>query len=154
VEIEVVLVDLSPAAQIRFGNFLRKWSVEDCDFADLDPAAVDEADTHPWCLPLLFIGRFDPIEDDFEGNTFFAHPAPVADDLSPDSTELGRGRRIFGRNDKRYCGYLYLRTNRTGSRALSFQRGSLLDTIVRLEDHATGELWERARSALADLDLR
>lgn len=154
IEIEVVLGDLSPTAQTRFSNHLRKWSEADRDFADQDRNAVDEADLNPWCLPLLFVGRFDPKEDDFEGNTFFAHPAPVIDDLSLDSAALGDGRRIFGRDDKRYCGYLYLRTNRTGNRALSFQRGSLLDTIVRLEDQATGELWERARSALAELDLR
>lgn len=154
IEVEVVLVDLSPTAQRRFSNHLRKWSEVDRDFADQAPNTIDAADQNPWCLPLLFVGRFDPNEDDFEGNTFFAHPAPVIDDLSPGSAALGEGRRIFGREDKRYCGYLYLRTNRTGTRALSFQRGSLLDTIVRLEDRATGELWERARTALADLDLR
>lgn len=154
IEIEVVLVDLDSTAETRFGNHLRKWSEIDRDFADQDPNAVDAADQNPWCLPLLFVGRFDPNEDDFEGNTFFSHPAPVIDDLSPESAALGEGRRIFRRDDKRYCGYLYLRTNRTGTRALSFQRGSLLDTIVRLEDQATGELWERARTALAHLDLR
>lgn len=154
IEIEVVLVDLGATAQLRFSNHLRKWSEADRDFADQEPNAVDAADQNPWCLPLLFVGRFDPNEDDFEGNTFFAHPTPVIDDLSAESAALGEGRRIFGRDDKRYCGYLYLRTNRTGIRALSFQRGSLLDTIVRLEDQATGELWERARAALADLDLR
>lgn len=154
IEIEVVLTDLESAAETRFSNHLRKWSHAEKDFADLNPNAVDAADQHPWCLPLLFIGRFDPNEDDFEGNTFFAHPTPVADDLSETSASLGAGRRIFGRDDKRYCGYLYLRTNRTGTRALSLQRGSLLDTIVRLEDQATGELWERARDALAGLDLR
>lgn len=154
IEIEVVLGDLDPTAQTRFSNYLRKWSDTERDFADQDPNAVDGADQKPWCLPLLFFGRFDPNEDDFEGNTFFAHPTPVIDDLSPNTAALGEGRRIFGRDDKRYCGYLYLRTNRTGTRALSFQRGSLLDTIVRLEDQATGELWERARAALTDLDLR
>ncbi|WP_212742720.1 AAA family ATPase [Kocuria sp. 2SI] len=154
IEIEVVLVDLDAAAETRFGDNLRKWSEADRDFADYDPGAVDSADQHPWCLPLVFVGRFDPEEDDFEGNTFFAHPPPVVDDLSEDSEVLGEGRRRFSREDKRHCGYLYLRTTRTGTRALSFQRGSLLDTIVRLEDQATGELWERARTALADLDVR
>lgn len=154
IEVEVVLVDIDPVAERRFSGHLRKWSVTDRDFIDEVPNSIDVADEHPWCLPLLFTARFNPSEDDFEGNTFFAHPAPVVDDLSEDSGELGGGRRIFGREDKRYCGYLYLRTNRTGTRALSFQRGSLLDTIVRLEDQASGELWERARNALADVDMR
>lgn len=154
IEVEVVLVDIDPVAERRFSGHLRKWSVTDRDFIDQVPNSIDVADEHPWCLPLLFTARFNPSEDDFEGNTFFAHPVPVVDDLSEDSGELGGGRRVFGREDKRYCGYLYLRTNRTGARALSFQRGSLLDTIVRLEDQASGELWERARNALADLDMR
>ncbi|MCD1287804.1 MULTISPECIES: AAA family ATPase [unclassified Brevibacterium] len=153
IEIEVVLVDLDAAAEVRFGDHLRKWSETDRDFADHSVNFVDNADQHPWCLPLLFLGRFDPEEDDFEGNTFFAHPAPIIDDLSEDTDLLGQTRRRFSREDKRYCGYLYLRTTRTGTRALSFQRGSLLDTIVRLEDQATGELWERARMSLTDLNL-
>nr|WP_268996282.1 AAA family ATPase [Saccharothrix luteola] len=37
-----------------------------------------------------------------------------------------------------------MRANRTGSRALSFQRGSLIDTIVRLESRTAGSLWEKA----------
>lgn len=154
VEIEVVLLDLGGTAQARFSNHLRKWSIIDRDFADQGRGAINEADQHPWCLPLLFIGRFDANDDDFEGNTFFAHPAPVVDDLLPGSTQLGEGRQVFGRDDKRYCGYLYLRTNRTGTRAMSFQRGSLLDTIVRLEGQGGGELWERTRTALSGIDLR
>ena len=154
VEIEVVLVNLGDVAERRFANHLRKWSIDDREFADEDSSALTHADNHPWCLPLLFVGRFNSNEDDFEGNTFLAHPAPVLDDLTPESTELGAGRIVFRRDDKRHCGYLYLRTNRTGSRALSFERGSLLDTIVRLEDQATGDLWERARASLVDVDLR
>lgn len=120
IEIEVVLVDLDTTALTRFSNYVRKWSVADRDFADQGVDAVERADAHPWCLPLMFLGRFDSNEDDFEGNTFFAHPEPILDDLSLESDDLGQGRRVFGRDDKRYCGYLYLRTNRTGARAMSF----------------------------------
>ncbi|WP_200172472.1 AAA family ATPase [Ectothiorhodospira shaposhnikovii] len=35
---------------------------------------------------------------------------------------------------KRAIGFLYLRTIRTGSRALSLERGTLLDNILRLKD--------------------
>ena len=48
---------------------------------------------------------------------------------------------------------MYLRPNRTGNRALSFGRGSLIDTIVRLESDKTGSLWTSALGALDDIDL-
>jgi Tetratricopeptide repeat len=44
--------------------------------------------------------------------TFFAHPEPVVDDLTEESTELGGGLKPFTREDKRLCGFLYLRPNR------------------------------------------
>jgi putative ATP-dependent endonuclease of OLD family len=153
ITIEVVLLDLPDRAIRRFGGHLRKWNAGTNDFADAEPGTLDQADTHEWCLPLIFSGRFNPAEDDFEGGTFFAHPEPVTDDLAGDSQELGGGRRSFSRDDKRHCGYLYLRPNRTGSRALSFQRGSLLDTIIRLEADNETSLWEKLRADLAATDL-
>lgn len=123
---------------------------ERCDFAEPPPQeTADETDESEWCLPIVFLGRFNSDEDDFEGATFFAHPELVADDLTEESTGLGAGLKPFTREDKRLCGFLYLRPHRTGNRALSFQRGSLLDTIVRLESEAAGQLWEKA---LRDLD--
>ncbi|MGP5022213.1 ATP-dependent nuclease [Glutamicibacter arilaitensis] len=153
IQIEVVLVDLSDSATRRFAGHLRKWDHERNNFADLEPDSVDSSDDHPWCLPVAFVGRFNPAEDDFEGGTFFAHPTPVADDLTMDDELLGGGRRTFTREDKRHCGYLYLRPNRTGSRALSLQRGSLLDTIIRLESNTEVTLWEKLREDLSGLGL-
>ena len=40
--------------------------------------------------------------------------------------------KLFRKKDKRNCGFLYLRTLRTGSRALSLERGSLLDIILQM----------------------
>jgi putative ATP-dependent endonuclease of OLD family len=150
VRIEVVLTDLSPEAQRRFRSHLRRWSVQACDFIEVAPQeAGPEEDQGEWCLPVLFLGRFNAEEDDFEGATFFAHPELLADDLTEETVALGSGLKSFTREDKRLCGFLYLRPNRTGNRALSFQRGSLLDTIVRLESEYAGQLWEKA---LRDLD--
>jgi putative ATP-dependent endonuclease of OLD family len=148
--VEVVLTELAPEAMRRFRSHLRRWSAQRSDFAEpsLQESGV-EGEEGEWCLPLVFQGRFNPAEDDFEGGTFFAHPERVADDLTELSARLGAGLVPFTREDKRLCGFLYLRPNRTGNRALSFQRGSLLDTIVRLESESAGQLWERA---LRDLD--
>jgi putative ATP-dependent endonuclease of OLD family len=148
VRIEVVLTELEAEAQRRFRSHLRRWSPERSDFIAPLPTGA-ETDEGEWCLPVLFLGRFNPDEDDFEGSTFFAHPEALADDLTEETTVLGGGLKTFTREDKRLCGFLYLRPNRTGNRALSFQRGSLLDTIVRLESQSAGQLWEKA---LRDLD--
>lgn len=151
VRIEVVLTDLSEEARRRFAAHLRPWSAETNDFAP--PAADDAVElvSGEWCLPVVFLGRFNPDDDDFEGNTFFAHPQRPEGDY--DSGELGGGLASFRRDDKRYCGFLYLRPNRTGNRALSFGRGSLIDTIVRLESDKAGSLWTSALEALDSIDL-
>lgn len=146
--VEVVLTDLTPEALRRFRSHLRRWSTPRRDFAEPASDGVENTEDD-WCLPVVFLGRFNPAEDDFEGGTFFAHPEQVADDVTEESPGLGATLKPFTREDKRLCGFLYLRPNRTGSRALSFQRGSLLDTIVRLESESAGQLWEQA---LRDLD--
>jgi putative ATP-dependent endonuclease of OLD family len=151
VRIELVLSDLSEATERRFGGHLRAWSTTANDFLDLEPGAIDSVDDAHWCLPLVFIGRFNPAEDDFEGGTFFAHPEPAGEDFADGPANLGVGLSTFSREDKRHCGFLYLRPNRTGIRALTFQRGSLLDTIVRLESELAGPLWEKALTDLAEV---
>ncbi|MFC9492769.1 AAA family ATPase, partial [Streptomyces hydrogenans] len=149
IRLEAVLTDLSPAAERRFGPHLRRWSSQRNDFADLEPGALEEADAGEWCLPVVFLGRFDPQEDDFFGGSFFAHPENVPDGLTEETSTLGTGLQAFTREDKRHCGFLYLRPNRTGNRALTFQRGSLLDTIARLEAERTGPVWEKALTDIA-----
>jgi putative ATP-dependent endonuclease of the OLD family len=52
---------------------------------------------------------------------------------------------------KRAIGFLYLRTVRTGSRALSLERGTLLDNILRLKEARKG-IWENIRRRLATID--
>jgi len=151
IRIEVVLTGLSEEAQRRFAPHLRPWSAEDDDFAPAAPDDAAELADGPWCLPVVFLGRFNTAEDDFEGNTFFAHPQRPDGDYDPE--ELGGNLTPFRRDDKRYCGFVYLRPNRTGNRALSFGRGSLIDTIVRLESDKTGSLWTSALGALDDIDL-
>ena len=146
-----MLTDLSEETQRRFAPHLRPWSAEDDDFAPPAPDDAAELADGPWCLPVVFLGRFNTAEDDFEGNTFFTHPQRPDGDYDPE--ELGGGLTPFRRDDKRYCGFVYLRPNRTGNRALSFGRGSLIDTIVRLESDKTGSLWTSALGALDDIDL-
>lgn len=149
VRIDVVLTNLGDDSERRFRGHLRRWDEEVSDFVAASEDASD-IDKGEWCLPVVFIGRYNPQEDDFEAGTFFAHPQQAMDELSDDGSELGAGLRTFTREDKRLCGFLYLRAVRTGTRALSFHRGSLIDTIVRLESDTTASLFD---TAINDLDV-
>lgn len=90
IRLEAVLTDLSPEAERHFGPHLRRWSPKSNDFADLEAGLLAEADAGKWCLPVVFVGRFDPQEDDFFGGTYFAHPESVPDDLTEESTAWAR----------------------------------------------------------------
>lgn len=155
--LEAVLVDLTDEARLRFGEHLRRWDDESCEFVDGEPDDADRADAEGvvWALPLVFIARYEPDEDDFVADTFFAHPEPVLEDLELDeetAASLGQGRKLFTRAHKRLCGFVYLRALRTGSRALTLQRGSLLDTILRLPDEGTSQMWVDTLASLRGLD--
>jgi putative ATP-dependent endonuclease of OLD family len=71
-----------------------------------------------------------------------------------DETEvkLGQGRTPFTRPHKRLCGFVFLRTLRTGSRALSLQRGSLLDSVLKLGGAGAVEMWQDTLNRLQNLD--
>jgi putative ATP-dependent endonuclease of OLD family len=155
IRVEATLVDLSEEAQRRFMSHLRRWDETKGTFVDAgdgDPEDAD-ADGTLWALPVLFIGRYDAEEDDFVGGTFFAHPEPEEEqgDDSEDA-KLGGGLRQFGRDQKRLCGFLFLRALRTGSRALSLQRGSLLDTVLRVPGSGLAQMWADTLRRLRELD--
>lgn len=58
---------------------------------------------------------------------------------------------MFGREHKRHCGFVFLRTLRTGSRALSLHRGSLLDTVLRLGGTGLADMWQDTLNRLQGL---
>jgi len=155
ISIRAVLTDLSEEAVRRFGDQIRRWDNEKCTFIDEAPASVDKADGEgiAWALPVIFRARYDRAEDDFEAGTFFDHPVPDPADLDDEEqASLGQGRREFRRSHKRLCGFVYLRALRTGSRALGLQRGSLLDTILKLGGDGAAEMWLDTLTRLRELD--
>jgi len=98
----------------------------------------------PSVVPALrigFNGYYDEEEDDFAVRTFFH--SPEKEDGTFDS---------FGKKDKRLCGFLFLRTLRTGSRALSLERGSLLDVILQLKELRL-HMWEDVLNQLRQLPV-
>ncbi|WP_225769561.1 ATP-dependent endonuclease [Inquilinus sp. Marseille-Q2685] len=155
IRIEAILVDLSDEARRRFGGHLRRWDDQAGVFLDDVQDGLDQADgpTAVWVLPLVFVGRYDREEDDFIGNTFFDHPTKEVGALDEDTEiKLGQGRVPFTRAHKRLCGFVFLRTLRTGSRALSLQRGSLLDSVLKLGGAGAVEMWQDTLGRLQALD--
>lgn len=114
VEISIcaLLVDLSDEARRRFQRHLRCWDDTKGQFVDetgTGPEGTDQAGT-VWALPVIFIGRYDPAEDDFIGNTFFDHPIEQIDEEDPAEQQLGNGRKMFSPEQKRLCDFVFLRT--------------------------------------------
>ena len=142
IRIEVVLVDLNEEVENRCGGYLEFWHSGEKKI--LETGEVDAA-TPPAvvsCLRLETLARYDADEDEFEAQTYFSH-SPLA--------EVGELFKVQ-KDIKRLFGFLYLRAVRTGSRALSLERGSLLDIILRLKGARSG-LWEKAIARLRDLDI-
>lgn len=138
IEIEVLITDLSSEQLSRFNNNIEFWDLQSQSL--LPPGSVKKVDGEKivYALRVKFIGSDNPDDDDFEGNTFYCSP-------EPESGVLSR----FTKTDKRECGFLYLRALRTGSRALSMERGSLLDIILRIKE-IRPKMWEDVLGQLRD----
>ena len=141
IRIEVIVSDLSEEQQRHFREHIEWWSEGEKKLLAGPPAEDTDAPGVSAALRVSFSGHYDVDEDDFAGNTFFAIPT-LQDGSSP----------AFRTADKRKCGFLYLRTLRTGSRALSLERGSLLDVILRLQDKRV-KMWEDLLSELRKLPV-
>ena len=139
IAIEVTVGDLNEQQKAQFGNFVEFWDSSTDTFCEgptpegVDPAHITEA------LRLTFHGWYDEEEDDFEGRTYFSRS--LTEDERPE---------LFTRRHKQICGFLYLRSHRTGSRALSLERGSLLDIILRLKE-LRPQMWEATLTTLSSI---
>ncbi|HEX8011923.1 MAG TPA: AAA family ATPase [Casimicrobiaceae bacterium] len=141
IEIEVTVTDLAEEQKARFGDYIEFWdTANDTFYEHPNPAGVDAASITE-ALRVTFIGWYDPEEDDFEGKTYFTRS------LSEGDNPAG-----FSKKDKQICGFLYLRSLRTGSRALSLERGSLLDIILRLKE-VRPQMWEDTLGKLASYSV-
>lgn len=141
IKIELVIVDLSSEQKRLFNNHLEWWSQNSNKLLDGPPPEnTDQADVVP-ALRVGFKGGYDREEDDFIGGTYFLSPKLEVGDYT-----------TFKVADKRQCGFLFLRTLRTGSRALSLERGSLLDIILRLQEKRF-RMWEDVLENLRKLSV-
>lgn len=138
IEIEVTVVDLTDEQKAVFGDYTEFWDATTNTFYDEpNPEGVD-ADNVTEALRITFHGWYDAEEDDFEGKTYFTR-----------SLTESENPEYFSRKHKQVCGFLYLRSIRTGSRALSLERGSLLDIILRLKE-VRPQMWEDTLGTLSE----
>ncbi|MCJ2011861.1 ATP-binding protein [Methylobacterium sp. J-076] len=139
--IEVTIIGLSKEQEARFGGHIEWLNIEDGEFfTDANSAGVD-AENIKAALRITFIGTYDSDEDDFVGNTFYSRSLTEADKPEP-----------FTKKDKPHCGFLFLRSLRTGSRALSLEHGSILDIILRLKE-IRPQMWKGTIDTLAAFDV-
>ncbi|WP_170429806.1 ATP-dependent nuclease [Ruegeria arenilitoris] len=141
IEIEVTVSDLSDDQKSHFNDYIEFWDSDADEFyvednpEGVDPANISEA------LRITFLGWYDPDDDDFVGKTYFTRT--LTENETADE---------FRKKDKLMCGFLYLRTLRTAGRALSLERGSLLDLILRLKE-VRPQMWEDAIEKLAEFTV-
>lgn len=141
IEIEVTITDLTEEQKAKFGDYTEFWdSATDKFYNEPNPAGVDAA-TITEALRVTFHGWYDREEDDFEGRTYFTRSLTESD--KPEQ---------FSKKYKQICGFLYLRSLRTGSRALSLERGSLLDIILRLRE-VRPQMWEDTIRTLSEISV-
>jgi putative ATP-dependent endonuclease of the OLD family len=141
VTVEVIVSDLTDEQQRKFNNHIEWWNCETKKMIEGPPPEATDQKIVSAALRVGFEGYFDAEEDDFFGKSFFK--SPLKDDDTYD---------FFGNQDKRLCGFLFLRTLRTGSRALSLEKGSLLDVILKLRE-IRPKMWEEILSELRSLPV-
>ena len=141
--IEVILVNPSASILAKCGGHLEFWHTEERRLIAEGEADLVKLPVSVPCLRLETIGRYDEEEDEFEAKTYFVHSPEVAE---------GEEKKVVPHHIKREFGFLYLRALRTGSRALSLERGSLLDIILRTKGLRT-TLWEKTIAKLRAMDV-
>lgn len=135
--IEVVITNLNEEQQRRFNAELEYWDTKTNDIAH---SINDVEENGIPCIRISFDGYYDQEEDNFKGETFFTRG------------EVEGNKKIFTKKDKQMCGFLYLRTTRTGTRALSLEHGSLMDIILRLKE-IRPQMWEDVISDLKNTSV-
>ena len=134
IEVEVAITDLSEEQQDHFGDQIEWWDTETHALYTADAAGLDEANASP-AIRITFQGFYDEEEDDFAGSTVFTRSIDEDEKPTPFSERQAEMRVPDPR------------TLRTGSRALSLERGSLLDIILRLKE-IRPRMWEDTIGAL------
>ena len=141
IEIEVVLTNLSDELKRLYRNHIEFWNTKDRILLNEFNAPEDTDGDHVIeAIRIGFRGCYEKDVDEFQATTYF---------LSPPTDNIDSAPKV-GRLDKQRFGFIYLRSLRTGTRALSLERGSLLDIVLRSKDDNRAEMWEQTLRSLAN----
>lgn len=138
ISIEVTLCELNESDRQRFRSHFEYWNEEKSRIYTSEELEQHDPDEEPLVLRVGFRGWYEREEDEFRSETFFLNPEPTNGSYDR-----------FGRRSKQEIGFLYLRSLRTGNRAASLERGSLLDTLLREKTERT-QLWETILEGLKE----
>lgn len=141
IQIQTSLIDMSDELKSIFNGHLEFWHTEEKRVLEQNEIDKVDDDLIDECLRIKFIGHYDLDEDEFITKTYYVHP-PVEENETPIEVT---------KKAKRQIGFLYLRALRTGNRALSLERGSLLDILLRVGE-IRPRFWEETRNTLLNLD--
>lgn len=139
INIELIVGELSAEQKRKFSNNIEFWNKKTKELLVEPPIEKIESKSVEEVIRVAFNGSYDKEEDDFAGETFFCSPVDV--------------KSKFHKSNKRDCGFLYLRALRTGSRALSLERGSLLDIILRIQE-LRPQMWENILNQLRETEVK
>ncbi len=140
VKVEVVVTGLTDEQQNVFGDEIEWWNTSTKALQVAPVEGIDQPDVFA-SIRVVFVGYYDPDDDDFTGDTYFARS--YEDDESP---------AVFTKKNKQFCGFLYLRSLRTATRALSLEHGSLLDIILRIKE-IRPQMWEKTIEQLSKVNV-
>src|SRR6185295_3227000 len=140
IHVEACVIGLSEAQQARFKDYIEWWNTKAKAFQGAPVEGIDQPDVHA-AIRVTFVGFYNPEEDDFKGETYFSR-----------SREEGGTPQAFSKKDKQICGFLYLRSLRTATRALSLEHGSLLDIILRIQE-IRPQMWEKTIDQLSAITV-
>ena len=140
VKVEVVLTGLTDEQQNVFGDEIEWWNTTTKALQEAPVEGIDQPGVFA-SIRVVFVGYYDPEDDDFAGETYFAR-----------SYENDESPALFTKKNKRFCGFLYLRSQRTATRALSLEHGSLLDIILRLKE-IRPQMWEKTIEQLSKVNV-
>jgi putative ATP-dependent endonuclease of OLD family len=142
IKIEVVLIDISDELKSVFRSYIEFWHTGRQEILSEGDIDVADEEIVEECLRITFIGKYDPEEDEFVAKTYYSHSFDEEEGVFLDE---------ISKSKKRMIGFLYLRALRTGSRALSLERGTLLDILLRVGE-IRPKFWEETREKLQNLN--
>lgn len=142
IAITVTLGNLTEGELTKFRSHAEPWNRSERRVLSPAEASACEVALDDYVLRARFSGWYDTDEDEFKAETVF---------LSP---ELPDGKfEPVNKRHKQMIGFLYLRSLRTGKRAATLQRGSLMDVLMNLAK-AKPKFWDELLLGLDSLGAR